>query len=60
MTLGIGDNWPLIYMAIMQYSGSDPVTQASVESFNWYFSVTFEFGVIAWLFTVVVTLLARS
>lgn len=60
LMFGIGDEWPLIQMVVLIYSGSDPDTIAAVSSFNNYFSLTFQFGVLAFLFTLVVTLIARS
>jgi hypothetical protein len=60
MNLGIGDNWPLIAMEVLQYSGSDSDTIAAVAGFNSFFALTFEFGVIAFMFTMICTLLARS
>jgi len=57
---GIGDDWPLISMYVMAYSGSDPETIAAVESFNNYFSLTFEFGVIAFIWTQIIVIISRS
>lgn len=47
-------------MEPLLYSGSDPNTIAAVASFNAYFSITFEFGVMAFMYTMIVTLMARS
>lgn len=58
--LGIGDVWPLIWMDIMVYSGTDPDTIAAVTNFNAFFSIVFQMGVIAFIFTLICTTLARS
>lgn len=57
--LGIGQI-DLIWMAPLIYNGTDSVTISAVESFNAFFSLTFEFGVLAFIWTMIVTLLARS
>ena len=58
--LSLGDVWDLWYMEPLLYSGTDPDTIAAVASFNGYLSITFEFGVMAFMYTMIVTLLARS
>jgi hypothetical protein len=58
--LGIGDAWPLIEMVVLVYSGSDPETIAAVDAFNHFFALTFQFGIIAFLFTMVCSVIARS
>lgn len=60
MEASIGGIWGIWLMEIMQYGGTDPNMQAAVDSFNFYFSVTFEFGIMAFMCTMVITLLARS
>lgn len=60
MELGIGGSWPLIWMEVLQTTSTDPTTVAAVEAFNGYFSLTIEFGMIAYLFTLVVSILSRS
>lgn len=60
MELGIGGGWPLIFMEVLAYSGSDPETIAAVSSFNNFFSITFEFGVMAFMTTMIVSIIARS
>jgi hypothetical protein len=57
--LGLGQIG-LIWMAPLVYAGADPETISAVESFNAFFSLTFEFGILAFIWTVIVTLLARS
>ena len=57
--LGIGEI-DLIWMEPLLYSGTDPETIAAVESFNAFFSLTFEFGILAFMATLITTLLARS
>lgn len=56
----IGDDWAIWNLTPMVYTGSDPSTAALVDTFNWYFSVTFEMGCIAFIFTLVCVTLARS
>lgn len=58
--LSLGDVWSLWSMEPLVYSGTDPNTIAAVASFNGYFSITFEFGVMAFMYIMIVTLLARS
>lgn len=58
--LSLGDVWSLWFMEPLVYSGSDPNTIAAVDAFNGYFSITFEFGVMAFMYIMIVTLLARS
>lgn len=57
--LGLG-SIDLIWMEVLVYSGTDPETIAAVESFNAFFSLTFEFGMLAFMATVITSLLARS
>jgi hypothetical protein len=58
--MGIGDNWPIWDLIVMTYNGTDPTQAALIDTFNWYFSITFEMGCIAFLFTLVCVALARS
>lgn len=60
MQLVFGGDWPLIWMSVLAYSGSDPATIAAVEAFNGYFSLTMEFGIMAYMFTIVAALISRS
>jgi len=57
--LGLG-NIDLIWMEVLFYSGADPETISAVESFNAFFSLTFEFGMLAFMWTLITSLLARS
>jgi hypothetical protein len=56
----LGSVWELWNMEPLLYSGTDENTIAAVASFNGYFSITFEFGVMAFMYIMIVTLLARS
>lgn len=58
--LSLGDVWSLWYMEPLLYSGTDPDTIAAVDAFNAYFSITFEFGVMAFMYLMIITILARS
>jgi hypothetical protein len=58
--LSLGSVWELWSMEPLLYSGSDATTQAAVDAFNGYFSITFEFGVMAFMYIMIVTILARS
>lgn len=60
MNLGIGDNWPLIQMTVMQYTGTDPETIAVCDAFNAWFSVSFTFGTVSFLCVLLIALMARS
>jgi len=60
MEFGFVGSIPLIEMTVLTYSGTDPNTLAAVASFNSYFSLTFEFGVLAFMFTMITSILARS
>lgn len=57
---GIGDTWPIWDLVVLTTTSTDPDTIAAVDAFNWYFSVTFEMGLVAFLFTLVCLVLARS
>jgi hypothetical protein len=57
--LGLGEI-DLIWMQVLIYNGTDPETISAVESFNAYFSLTFEFGILAFMATLISSLLARS
>jgi len=56
----IGDVWSFVYMEILQTSSTDPHTIAACLQFNLFFSLIFEMGIIAFMFTIVVALISRS
>lgn len=59
-TVGIGGPIPFVYMELLTYSGTDAEYQAAVYAFNMYFSLVFEWGLVAFLFTLLCSLLSRS
>jgi hypothetical protein len=58
--LSLGGEWLLWNMEPLLYSGTDPDTIAAVDAFNAYFSITFEFGVMAFMYIMIVTIMSRS
>jgi len=60
MTIGLGQQLDILWFEVLVYTGSDPTTIAAVDSFNAYFSLTFMFGILAFICTMIFTLLARS
>jgi hypothetical protein len=58
--IGLSGSIPFVWCEILTYSGTDTDTIAAVYSFNMYFSLVFELGVVASIFTLLCTLLARS
>lgn len=59
-TLGIGDEWPIVSMTILQYSGDNLDTIAMCETFNAWYSLGFTLGAISFLCVVLISLMARS
>lgn len=60
MNLGIGGQWPVVWMEILVYNGNDPETIAAVEAFNGFYSLTFTLGAISFLCVTLLSLMARS
>ena len=60
MNFGIGGEFDLIWMEVLTTTSTDPTTIAAVDSFNAYFSLTIQFGMLAFICTMIFTLLARS
>lgn len=61
MIFGLGSgNFEVIWMEVLKTTSTDPTTIAAVDAFNAYFSITFQFGVLAFICTLIFTLLARS
>ena len=61
MLFGLGNGtMDLIWMQVLVTTSTDPDTIAAVDAFNAYFSLTFQFGMLAFLATLIFTLLARS
>lgn len=60
MDMSLGGLWELWEMHPLIYQGTDPDMIAAVESFNAFFSITFEFGVMAFCYIMIITLIARS
>jgi hypothetical protein len=57
--IGTGE-MPIIQMDMLIYSGTDIETIAAIECFNMFFSITFQFGVLAMMCTIIVAMLSRS
>jgi hypothetical protein len=60
MEFGLVGPIDLWYMEVLTTTSTDPDTIAAVDMFNAFFSLTFEFGILSFVCTMIFLALARS